>query len=117
MASLLRTIANTPEVLALLLFLLVPGFVLVRVFDELHPGRRRGSGNVIIDSVLGSLPILAIWFLPALILFQRGPELPYWLYQLLLFIFILLGIFATPLFLAYIFHRLELRGTLEKIGT
>ena len=117
MASLLQTIAKTPEVLALLLFFLVPGFVLIRVFDELHPGRRQGSGNVIIDSVLGSLPILAIWFFPALFLFQLGPRLPYWLYYLLLFIFILLGIFATPLILAYIFHRLELRGTLKKIGT
>jgi hypothetical protein len=117
MASLLKTIATTPEVLALLLFLLVPGFVFVRAFDELHPGRRRGSGQMIIDSGLWSCAILAVWFMPALILFQLGPRLPYWLYHLLLFVFIVLGVFFTPLLLAYIFHRLELRGTLKNLGT
>jgi Family of unknown function (DUF6338) len=29
----------------------------------------------------------------------------------------LLGVFSTPLLLAYIFHRLELRGTLKNLGT
>src|SRR4051812_36439849 len=98
MASLLKTIATTPEVFGLLLFLLVPGFVFVRAFDELHPGRRRGgSGQLIIDSGLLSCAILAVWFMPALILIQLGPRLPYWLYHLLLFVFIVLGVFITPL--------------------
>lgn len=101
MASLLKTIATTPEVLALLLFLTVPGFVFVRAFDELHPARRRGSGQLIIDSGFWSCLILAVWFMPALILFELGPRLPYWLYHLLLFVFILLGVFITPLLLAY----------------
>ena len=117
MASLITAIATKPEVLILLLFLLVPGFVFIRVIDTLHPGRRATMGNQIIDVGFWSVAILAVWFLPAVLLFQRGPALPYGLYPLLLFVLILLGVFATPLLLAYILHRLELRGTLKKLGT
>jgi hypothetical protein len=65
------------------------------------------------------LNLWCIGFLDLLagILFELGPRLPYWLYHLLLFVFILLGVFSTPLLLAYIFHRLELRGTLKNLGT
>ena len=119
MASLIAAIAAKPQVLILFLFLLIPGFLLIRVFERFHPERfhpgvRRSTGQQIIDIVIWSIVILAIWFLPTVILLQRGPELSYWLYNLLLFVFILLGLFATPLLLGYIFHRLELRGTLEK---
>ena len=117
MASLISAIATKPEVLILLLFLLVPGFVFIRVIDTLHPGRRQTMGHQIIDVGFWSVAVLAVWFLPAVLLFQRGPALPYGLYPLLLFVLILLGVFATPLLLAYILHRLELRGTLKKLGT
>jgi hypothetical protein len=53
--------------------------------------------------------------MPILVLLQLGPGLPYWLYHLLFFVLILLGIFATPILLAYILHRLELRGTLKTL--
>ena len=117
MASLITAIATKPEVLILLLFLLVPGFVFIRVIDTLHPGRRASMGNQIIDVGFWSVAILAVWFLPAVLLFQRGSGLPYGLYPLLLFVLIVGGVFATPLLLAYILHRLELRGTLKKLGT
>ena len=117
MASLITAIANKPEVLIVLLFLLVPGFVFIRVVDTLHPGRRQTMGHQIIDVGFWSVAVLAVWFLPALLLFRYGPGLSYGLYPLLLFVLILLGVFATPLLLAYILHRLELRGTLKKLGT
>ena len=96
MASLIKAIANKPEVLILLLFLLVPGFVFVRAIDTLHPGRRATMGNQIIDVVFWSVAILAVWFMPAVLLFRFGPGLSYGLYPILLFILILLGVFATP---------------------
>jgi hypothetical protein len=114
---LIAAIATSPEVLVLALFLLVPGFVFIRVLDSLHPGRRLSTGQQIIDVGFWSVANLAVWFLPTLILLQLGPGLPYLLYRLLLFVLILLGIFGTPLLLAYILHRLELRGTLKNWGT
>jgi hypothetical protein len=116
-ANLISAIATKPEVLILLLFLLVPGFVFIRVIDTLHPGRRQTMGKQIIDVVFWSVAILAVWFLPAIIIFQRGSSLPYGIYPLLLFVLIVGGIFVTPLLLAYILHRLELRGTLKNLGT
>jgi hypothetical protein len=116
-ASLITAIATKPEVLILLLFLLVPGFVFIRVIDTLHPGRRATMGHQIIDVGFWSVAILAVWFLPAVLLFRYGPGLSYGLYPLLLFVLIVGGIFVTPILLAYILHRLELRGTLKKLGT
>lgn len=116
MASLITAIASKPEVLILLLFLLAPGFVFIRVIDTLHPGRRATMGHQIIDVVFWSVAILAVWFLPALLLFRFGPGLSYGLYPLLLFVLVVGGIFLTPMLLAYIFHRLELRGTLKNLG-
>lgn len=114
-ASLIAAIERTPEILVLLLFLLVPGFVIIRVFDALHPGRRHTSGHQIIDVGIWSVANLAVWFLPAIILIQHAPRLSYWLYHLLLFVLIMVGVFATPLLLAYILHRLERRGTLKNL--
>ena len=48
---------------------------------------------------------------------RAWPALAFLAYHLLLFVFILLGVFSTPLPLAYIFHRLELRGTLKNLDT
>jgi hypothetical protein len=115
-ASLITAIATKPEVLVLLLFLLVPGFVFIKAFDSLHPGRRQTMGQQIIDVGFWSVANLAIWFLPTIVLFQLGPDLPYLLYHLLLFVLILLALFGCPLLLAYILHRLELRGTLANFG-
>jgi hypothetical protein len=115
-ASLITAIATKPEVLVLLLFLLVPGFVFIRAVDTLLPDRLMSTGKQIIDVGFWSVANLAIWFLPALILLRLGPGLPFGLYYLLLFVLIVMGIFGTPVLLAYILHRLELRGTLKNLG-
>jgi len=112
---LVTAIANKPQILVLLLFLVLPGFLVVRVFDRLHPGEPRSTVQLIIEAGIFSLSILAIWFMPTLVLLQLGPDLPYWLYHLLFFALILLGVFATPLLIVYILHRLELRGTLKPL--
>jgi hypothetical protein len=101
----------------LLLFLLVPGFVFIRVLDNLLPGVRRSFTQQVIDIVCWSFTILAIWLLPALIVFGLSQRVSGWLFYLLLGALILLGVFGTPILLAYIFYRLYVRGTLKNWGT
>jgi hypothetical protein len=115
-SSLLKLLTTTPQALVLLLFLLVPGFVCIRVFDNLLPGRRRSFGQQVIDIMCWSFTILALWLLPVLIVFGLSQRVSGWVHYLLLLALILLGVFATPILLAYIFHRLELRGTLKNWG-
>ena len=103
--------------MVLLLFLLVPGFVFIKVFDNLLPGRRRSFAQQIIDIVCWSFTILAVWMIPALIVFGLSQRVSVWLSYLLLFVLIFGGVFATPILLAYIFYRLlDKRGTLENWG-
>jgi hypothetical protein len=116
-SSLLKLLTTTPQALVLLLFLLVPGFVFIKVFDNLLPGRRRSFAQQVIDIVCWSFTILAIWLLPALIVFGLSQRVSQWLFHLLLGALIVLGVFATPILLAYIFYRLELRGTIKNWGT
>ena len=117
MSSLLKLLTTTPQALVLLLFLLVPGFIFIRVFDNLLPGRRRSFAQQVIDILCWSFTILALWLFPALIVFGLSQRVSGWLFHLLLSALILLGVFATPILLAYIFYRLELRGTLKNWGT
>ena len=117
MSSLLKLLTTTPQALVLLLFLLVPGFVFIKVFDNLLPGRRRSFAQQIIDILCWSFTILAVWLLPALIVFGLSQRVSGWFFYLLLFVLIFGGVFATPILLAYIFYRLEQRGTLKNLGT
>ena len=118
MSSLLKLLTTTPQALVLLLFLLVPGFVFIRVFDNLLPGRRRGFAQQVIDIVCWSFTILAVWMVPALIVFWLSQRVSLWLSYLLLLALILGGVFATPILLAYIFYRLldKRGGILENWG-
>jgi hypothetical protein len=115
-ASLLTLLTSEPEALILILFLVVPGFIFIKLLDTLLPGRRRGFGQEIIDILFWSFTVLAVWFFPALVLFRLSDSLPWWLYQLLLLALIVLGIFVTPIVAAYILYRLEGRGTLKSLG-
>jgi hypothetical protein len=115
-ASVLTAIATRPEVLILVFFLVVPGFLFIRVFDNLLPGRRRDLGQQIIDVGSWSFVIMTLWFLPALILFRLSDRLPEWLYYLLLLALVVLGALVTPILLAYIFYRMEGRGYLKNLG-
>jgi hypothetical protein len=114
---LLKLLTTTPQALVLLLFLLVPGFIFIRVFDNLLPGRLRSFGQQVIDIVCWSFTILAFWLLPTLIVFGLSQRLSAWLFYLLLGALILLGVFGSPILLAYIFYRLDKRGTIKNWGT
>jgi hypothetical protein len=115
-SSLLKLLTTTPQALVLLLFLLVPGFVFIRVVDNLLPGVRRSFAQQVIDIVCWSFTILALWLLPALIVFGLSQRVSGWLFYLLLGALILLGVFGTPILLAYIFYKLYVRGTLKNWG-
>jgi hypothetical protein len=115
-SNLLKLLTTSPEAVILLIFLVVPGFVFVKVVDALIPGRRRSFGKEIFDVVCWSFATLAVWFVPALMLFRIGDSLPWWLYYPLVLAIVGLGVFATPILLAYIFDRLEGRGYLKDLG-
>lgn len=117
MSSLLKLLTTTPQALILLLFLLVPGFVFIKVFDNLLPGVRRSFAQQVIDILCWSFTILAVWMLPSFIVFGLSQRVSGWLSYLLLGALILGGIFGTPILLAYIFYRLYARGTLKNWGT
>ena len=117
MTSSLKLLTTTPEAVILLLFLVVPGFIFTRLLDNLLPGRRLGFGQQIVDVVGWSFAIMAVWFLPALLLFRLGDRFPWWLYTLLLGILIVLGVLVTPILAAYICYKLEGRGRLNEVGS
>lgn len=117
MAALIELLATTPEAWVLLFFLMVPGFIFIRVCDVLLPGRRPHFGQQIVDVVCGSFAVMAVWFWPGLLLFGLHDRLPEWIYRLLLLVLIVLGVFTTPVLLAYILYRLEGRGYLQRLGT
>lgn len=117
MSSLLKLLTTTPQALVLLLFLLVPGFVFIKVFDNLLPGVRRSFAQQVIDIVCWSFTILALWILPAFIVFGLSQRVSGWLFYLLLGALILGGVFGTPILLAYLIYRLYTRGTLKNWGT
>ena len=117
MSSLLKLLSTNPQALVLLLFLLVPGYVGIKFFDNLLPGRRRGFAQQIIDIVCWSFAILALWMIPALIVFGLYQRIPLWLSYLLLFVLLFGGLFATPTLIAYVIYSLDKRGALKNIGT
>jgi hypothetical protein len=115
-SGLLNLLSTSPEAVVVLLFLVVPGFIFIRVLDALVPGRRQSFGKEVIDIGAWSFTMMAVWFLPAYGLFELKDRLPGWLYHLLLGALIVLGVFGTPILLAYILYRLDLRGHLKSLG-
>lgn len=110
MASLL-----TPEVLVLFLYFVVPGFVLVKVYDLVVPTERRNFGDSFIDVVAYSFVILTVWFWPYILLVTNREIFAAWLYYILLFVLTLLIAFATPPFLAWRFYKSRTSGYLRNV--
>ena len=52
----------TPETLALFLYFVVPGIVLVKVYDLIVPTTRRAAGAAFLDALAYSFMILAVGF-------------------------------------------------------
>ena len=116
MSNFLKLLSTSPESVVMLVFLVVPGFIFIRVIDALVPGRRQSFGKEIIDIGCWSFATLAVWFVPGLVLFESKDRLPYLVYHLLLGALVVLGVFATPILLAYIVYKLEGRGYLKSLG-
>ncbi len=102
-----------PEALVLLLYFVVPGFVLLRTYDLIVPAERRNFSQAFVDVVAFSFAILAFWFWPFFALVAYSDRLPTVTYYALLFFLTLLVAFATPAFLAYAFYKLRTEGFLK----
>jgi hypothetical protein len=61
----------TPETLTLFLFFVVPGFLVIRVYDLIVSSEQRNFGRSVIDMVSCSLLNLAVWFLPLVLLLNN----------------------------------------------
>jgi hypothetical protein len=76
-SNLLKLLSASPEAVVVLLFLVVPGFLFIRVVDALVPGRRKSFGSDIIDIVCYSLTVMGVWFVVTPVLFERKDQLPW----------------------------------------
>jgi len=103
----------TPETLALFLYFVVPGIVLVKVYDLIVPTTRRDASSAFLDALAYSFMILAVGFWPYLLLVTAREQLAGWLYYLLLFILMLLLGFFVPAGLAVWYYRARTKGFLK----
>jgi Family of unknown function (DUF6338) len=106
-AHLVKFLTESPEVVVLLLYLVVPGFVFVRVYDLLAPGERRSLGGAIIDTLGTSFIFMMFWFWPFAALYDYRDSLGSGLRYLILSVLTVLAAFVTPVLLAYVVHRLR----------
>lgn len=103
----------TPETLALFLYFVVPGIVVVKVYDLIVPTTRRDASAAFLDALGYSFMILAVGFWPYLLLLTAREELPGWLYYLLLFLLTLFLVFFVPTGLAVWYYRARTKGFLK----
>jgi hypothetical protein len=107
MAHLLKSLTEAPEVVILLLYLVVPGFIFIRIYDVFAPGERRSLGEAIIDTVGSSFIFMMFWFWPFAALYEYRDSLPPRLRYLTLAVLTVLAAFVTPILGAYLIHRLR----------
>lgn len=103
----------TPEALVLVLYFVVPGFVLIQTYDLIVPTERRNFVQAFVDVVAFSFAILTVWFWPYVLLVSYPDVFATWLYYLLLFSLTIIIAFATPAFLAWRFHISRTQGFLR----
>ncbi|MDP9478384.1 MAG: DUF6338 family protein [Actinomycetota bacterium] len=95
----------TPEALALFLYFVVPGIVLVKVYDLLVPSARREASAAFLDALSYSFMLLAVGFWPYLLLVLAGGGLSDWQYYGLLFALTVAQAFVVPVLLAVFYVR------------
>lgn len=103
----------TPETLVLVLYFVVPGFMLIRTYDLIIPTERRNFTQAFVDVVAFSFMILTFWFWPYILLISYRDLFASWQYYALLFILTILVAFVTPAFLAWRFYISRTRGFLK----
>src|SRR5215207_4006678 len=114
MTELFKFLVTAPEAVILLLYVVVPGYVVVKVYDLLAPGERRSVGEAIIDILAWSFMLMLLWFWPFVAMYEYGDSLGTWLHYLILFVLTILAVFATPLLAAYLLYRVRHRGFISK---
>lgn len=103
----------TPETLALFLYFVLPGLVLVKVYDLIVPTSRRDASAAFLDGLAYSFMILAVGFWPYLLLVSSQKPLPDGLYYFLLFLLTILIVFVAPIALALFYYRSRTKGFLQ----
>lgn len=103
----------TPEALALFLYFVVPGIVLVKVYDLLVPSARRDASAAFLDALSYSFMLLAVGFWPYLLLVLAGGGLADWQYYGLLFALTVVQAFVVPVVLAVLYYRSRTGGFLK----
>lgn len=102
-----------PETLILVLFFVVPGFVVIRAFDLVIPSERRTLDNSFIDMLAYSFLVLAIWGLPFLGLISLGRWLPGFIYYLLLYLFTIFVVFIFPIYMTWVYYKARTEWPLQ----
>ena len=105
MTDLFKFLVTAPEAVILLLYVVVPGFVYMKVYDVLAPGERRSLGEAIIDTLGFSFMLMAFWFWPFILLYEHSDSLGTWLRYLIVFVLSVLAAFVTPALVAYLVYR------------
>jgi hypothetical protein len=103
----------TPEALALFLYFVVPGLVLVKVYDLIVSTNRRDAGSTFLDALAYSFVFLAVGIWPYLALVSYRGALYAWLYYLLLFLLTVFVAFVAPTVVAVLYYRSRTKGFLE----
>lgn len=103
----------TPEALALFLYFVVPGLVLVKVYDLIVPTNRREASAAFLDSLAYSFMILAVGFWPYLLLVNARDSMTELVFYLLLFGLTIVIVFVVPVALAIFYYRSRSKGFLQ----
>jgi hypothetical protein len=104
----------TPEALALFLFFVVPGFVMIRTYDLIVPTERRNFGESFVDLFAYSFLILAVWFLPFFALVDNRESIHPVVYYSLFAVVLVLVFFVSPIALAVGYYRLRTSDWLSR---
>jgi hypothetical protein len=116
MTDLFKFLVTAPEAIILLLYLIVPGYVAVKVYDLLAPGERRSFADTIIDILAWSFILMLFWFWPFITLYEYSDRLSMWLHYLIAFVLTILAVFATPVLAAYLMYTVRHRGFVRGVA-
>jgi hypothetical protein len=121
MVDLFKFLIEAPEAVILLLYLVLPGYITVKVYDLLAPGERRSLGDTIIDILAWSFMLMLLWFWPFVTLYVYADSLARWLHYLIAFVLTILAVFVTPILAANLIytvrHRNFIRGAAKGSST
>ena len=116
MVDLFKFLIEAPEAVILLLYLVVPGYIIVKVYDLLAPGERRNLGDTIIEILAWSFIQLMFWFWPFVVLYTYSDSIATWLRYLIAFVLTILAVFVTPILAAYLINKVRHGGFIRGVA-